>query len=446
MLDTRIWTRKTRSSGWIAVLAGLALLGCGVDGELGEEADLEASSSSQLDNDVILDWNEIAFTAGAIAGYPGLLLFTHDRGVTMMHIAQHDALNAIRDRYDHYAFNGNDRNANPIAAAAQAARDVMVHIYPAQTALFDTELARWLGTVPGGSAKTKGIALGRASAAAIIAERTGDGIDIFGTYTPGTGPGKYQFTPGFPFVLQPALVDVPPFSLDEADQFRSPPRPSLTSSKYTTDFNEVKSVGVVNSATRTQDQSEYAAFWFEPSDSGWNRIARITAEEEDLGLWRTARLFALNNMVLLDGYISGWESKLHYDFWRPITAIHAADTDGNPQTAPDAAWDSFQVAPPIQDYPSTHSILGKASSVVLAESFLTDRVTFDFTSPTALPGTGPRRYTSFAFAASQNADSRVRAGIHFRFSCNAGLAMGTQIGVHAIFKKLRPRGHVSIHE
>jgi hypothetical protein len=435
-----------RSHPLVASILGLALLASCTDQP--DEADVlvaEAGGPS-YSNDVILDWNEIAYNAAVTATYFGPLLFSHDRGFTMMHIAQHDALNAIKSRYQRYVYTGNDANANPIAATAQAARDVMVHVYPDQAATFDAALAGWLATVPNGNGKNRGIALGKATANAIITLRANDGIAIWGEYTPGTGPGRYQFVPPFDFVLQPALATFPPFGVESPDQFRVGPPPSLNSSKYTTGFNEVKSVGSLNSTTRTQDQTEFAAFWWELSDAGWNRIARITAAQEGLGLWRTARLFALNNMALLDGYITGWDSKFTYDFWRPYTAIRAAATDGNSQTTADPAWESYQLNPPVQDYPSTHSVLGKASSVVLAESFRTDHITFDFNSFTALPGKEVRRYHSFAFAATENAASRVYAGIHFRFSCDTGLSLGNKVGKYIVDNNLKAIGPQSIYD
>lgn len=444
MNDTRHSWNLT-SKNLIAALAGIALLGgCVADSET--SAIESAVKPTTYSNDVIVRWNEVAYNAAVTATYFGPLLFSHDRGFTMLHIAQHDALNAIGSRYDQYAYHGKNKKAHPVAAAAQAARDVLVSVYPDQAATFDAELATWLATVPNGPSKTAGIALGSASAAAILALRANDGIGVWGEYTPGTAPGNYQYVPPFDFVLQPALATFPPFSLQSPDQFRSAPPPSLTSPEYTAAFDEVKSNGALVSSTRTQDQTEYAAYWWELSDAQWNRMARITATQEGLGLWRTARLFALNNMAILDGYISGWDSKFHYDFWRPYTAIRAADTDGNPDTVQDAAWESYQLNPPVQDYPSTHSVLGKASAVVLAESFGTDNITFDFNSYTALPGLEVRTYSSFAFAAEQNADSRVQAGIHFRFSTDAGLTLGEKVGIYTVQNHLRPRGNQSIYE
>lgn len=445
MQDGLVIRGNSKTRTLVATLVGLALpSGCLGGGDPSQAPELESGSSPS--NAVILAWNQVAYNAAVAATYFGPLLFHHDRGFTMMHIAQHDALNAIVPRYEQYAFNGRDRNADPVAACARAAHDIMVNVYPDQAATFDTELASWLAKVPDGKAKTRGIALGAASAAAILANRANDNIDNFGTYTPGTGPGKYQFVPPFDFVLQPALPSVPPFALRSSSQFRSGPRPALTSATYTRAFNEVKATGVLTGSNRTQDQTEYAAFWWELSDAGWNRMARITAAQQQLGLWRTARLFALNNMALLDGYIAGWDSKQFYDFWRPYTAIRAADTDGNPNTEQDATWESYQLNVPAQEYPSTHSVLGKASSLVLAESFGTDHVSFDFNSFTALPGKEVRHYSSFAFAATENADSRVRAGIHFRFSTEEGLSMGAKIGAWVTAHKLRPLGPCSLSD
>lgn len=448
MLDTKNHSRM--GSALMALLAGAALFGgCATDETqaVGEELDRESDLGGSHGIDVILDWNEIAYNAATTAGYFGPLLFHHDRGYTMLHIAQHDALNAITKRYEQYTYTGSDRFAHPIAAAAQAARDVLVNVYPAQAPTFDAALATWLASVPSGSAKTKGIALGKASAAKILSLRSTDGIADAGTYTPGTGPGKYQYVAPFEgFILHPALKTFKPFGVATPSQFRVGPPPALTSSAYATAYNEVKAKGGLNNHTRTQTETEYAAFWWELSDAGWNRIARVVAEQEHLGLWRTARLFALNNMALLDGYITGWDSKFHYDFWRPTTAIRAGATDSNSATAPDAAWESFQTVPPVQDHPSTHSVLGKASAIVIADSLRDDTVTFTFTSPTALAGKPTRTFQSFSGAAAENADSRIMAGLHFRFATTAGMTLGQKVGNYIVQNRLRAIGWQSLYD
>jgi len=136
-------------------------------------------------------------------------------------------------------------------------------------------------------------------------------------------------------------------------------------------------------------------------------------------------------MAMADAYIAGWDSKYHYDFWRPVTAIHLASQDGNPHTAPDASFETLLVTPPVPDMPSTHSALGMAAAVVLAEAFGRDHLPFTFASPSALPANPVRSFRSFSEAARENADSRVKAGLHFRFATDAGLELGRKIGQHA---------------
>jgi PAP2 superfamily len=139
----------------------------------------------------------------------------------------------------------------------------------------------------------------------------------------------------------------------------------LSSNAYKTGYNEVKASGILNGSNRTADETKYAKFWYENSDTGWNRIARNVAQSEGLFLYSTARLFALMNMAMADGFIAGWDSKYHYDFWRPRTAIRFPD-DGNSGTSADASWEPLMATPPVQDYPSTHSVLGAAAAEVLA--------------------------------------------------------------------------------
>jgi hypothetical protein len=144
------------------------------------------------------------------------------------------------------------------------------------------------------------------------------------------------------------------------------------------------------------------------------------------------------NAVMADAYIAGWDSKMHYNYWRPVTAIRMADIDGNPRTAPESTWAPLLPTPPVQDHPSTHSALGAAAAAALAHSFGSDRVAFTMASPTALPDAPQRSYSSFSDAARENADSRVRAGIHFRPAIETGLKLGEQIGQYATARFLAP--------
>jgi hypothetical protein len=317
-----------------------------------------------------------------------------------------------------------------------------VAVYPAQQATLDADLATWLATVPNGTGKTKALALGAKAAAAVVALRQNDGtdVDLFSPhYTPGIQPGDYQFVPPYDFTLAQDLRYATPFGLASPEQFRVPAPPALTSRSYAAAYNEVKSVGAIDSTTRTTDQSNYANWWYEAAEVGWARVARVTTTSEDLGLWRAARMFALAHMTLYDSYVAGWDSKFHWNTWRPYTAIRAGDTDGNRRTVKDATWKSYLETPPVQDYPSTHSALGAGAAEVLKRVFRTDHVPFSMESSTAMPANPLRSFSTFTQAANENADSRVRAGIHFRFATEQGNALGRKVGGYIVEHHLRRR-------
>ena len=385
----------------------------------------------------ILQWNEIAFNAFGGTQYQHSLMAS--RINAMVHLAIHDALNGIEEKYSRYAFAGVDKNADPFAAAAVASYEVLVHEIPGNKKYLDSVLENALNGLKEGNAKAKGIALGKAAARAVINKRANDGSagNPIVQIPAANNPGAYQVVAPFNFVFAPYWQDVKPFAIGKSNQFRSAPFPSLTSDKYTKAFEEVKQTGKVNSSTRTPDQTAYAKFWYEFSEAGWNRVARTVVSNQKLNMLEAARLFALVDMAIADAYIAGWDSKFHYNFWRPYTAIRNAGHDGNDATMADASWEPSEPTPPVHDYPSTHSALGNAAATVLA-LLLGDNTAFSMTSPTAYPAGTIRSFNSFSQAANENADSRVRAGIHFRFSCEAGQEMGNKIGAWTVANCLKP--------
>ena len=377
-------------------------------------------------NKVILDWNSTALNAMEAPNYQHVLVAS--RLYTMVHIAQYDALNSIKPVYKRYCNTTTDVAAHPVAAAAVAAYTVLLNQLPAKKAILDSQLAKSIDTISNLTAKQKGITLGTQCGNAILNLRKDDGAfqDPIGVIAPSTVPGVYQAVPPFDFVFAPFWTKMKPFGIVKPEQFRSVPPPALNSAIYTTDFNEVKNYGAKNSTVRTTDQTFYAKFWYEFSEIGWNRIGRVAATDHKLDLLATARLFALLDIVLADSYIAGWDSKFHYNLWRPYTAIRAAATDGNDKTEADTQWETLMPTPPVQDYPSTHSVLGNAGASVLTAFF--GNSDFTFTTTSAEPVNASRSFKSFFKAADENADSRVRAGIHFRFATVAGQKMGNQIG------------------
>lgn len=392
--------------------------------------------AKKFPNTVVRMWNENAYFAFGGENYQHSLMAS--RINAMMHLAMHDAVNAVHPVFASYKFTGKDAAADPVAAAASAAYEVLLHELPESKNFLDSCLAVSLQDVKDGEKENRGVALGKLAAQAILQDRANDGagqnpiVQIPGS----TVPGVYQVVPPFDFQFAPFWENVKSFGLQSKNQFRPGPQPALNSAAYATAFNEVKEFGHKNSAVRTANQTDYARFWYEFSEAGWNRIARVVAQSKELNLYEAARLFALVDMALADAYIAGWDAKNYYNFWRPYTAIRGAENDGNNNTVADAAWESLMPAPPVQDYPSTHSALGNAAATVMAK-LLGDNTSFTFQSPTAVPAFSIRSYTHFSKAAQENADSRVRAGIHFRFACDAGLALGKKIGEWMVEKHLR---------
>jgi len=445
----------------VFVLVGAALF------QLPHAAVSHAPAAFAAARDAVLTWNENAGEAATAACIAPLNNPLHESRIyAIMHIAIHDAINAIERHSRPYAFDGPlQPGASPDAAVAAAARTVLValisqlpsELTPASciatgTASAEANYAVALGLIPDGPAKTQGIALGEAAARAILAQRATDGASVgpflnFACPTD-TKPGEYQCLPDTPFTAFEVWANVTPFVLKDSSQFRPGPPYRVKSDKYAADFNEVKSLGgdgIITPSRRTADQTEIALFWWENSPLKWNRIARTIAPGQGLNLWENARLFGLLNVALADGYIAMVATKNHYNFWRPITAIRNGDTDGNPATTGDPNWTSLRRTPPDRDYVSGHSIEGGAGAEVLKQFFGTDRIRFQDCSASLPAGStcsdpSPvlRSYSTFTQAADENAFSRILIGFHFRKAVEEGTEYGRKIGKRAANLYFRP--------
>jgi membrane-associated phospholipid phosphatase len=395
-----------------------------------------------LSADVVLEWNQLLLDT-AKANKVSPILITRDLAIESA--AVYDAVNDIDRSYTvYFADVKASHGASLEAAGAQAAHDVLTYLFPAQQATFDATLANDLAGIPPGRAR-QGVAVGQAVAQAILTWRSTDGWDAHVDYTPGTDPGDWQPTP--PAYLPAALPqwgNVTPFGIPSGSAFRAPAPPALDSADYTAAFNEVKSIGDVNSTTRTDDQSQIAKFWYGAAgtytpEGYWNQIAQQVAVAQGNSLVQNARLFALLDLTAADAAIAVWDTKYTYNFWRPVTAIRAADTDGNPDTSADPNWTSYLVTPNHPSYCSGHSGVSTGSATVLATFFGTDAISFSLSSD-SLPGT-TRSYRSFSAAAQEASDSRVYAGIHWRFDVVAGATIGNEVGTYIVGHYLLPAHH-----
>jgi hypothetical protein len=393
--------------------------------------------------DAVLDWNAAALDAiRADKTAPPAAA----RDLAMLQVAVFDAVNAISGGYRGYVVHRHGpKDASAPAAVAQAAHDVLAALFPAQAATFDAKLASSLAGAKG-PAVNKAVALGRDCARAILKERRHDGSTAQVPYTVGSGPGVWQPTPPA-FSTSPLLPqwpDVEPFGVPKGDTFRPPGPPALGSAAYTASFDEVKSLGSANSTTRTADQTQIAKFWADGAGTAtppghWNQISADVGTARHNTLAQNARMFALLDVALADAGICCWDSKYEFNFWRPVTAIRAADTDGNPATSPDPGWTPLLGTPPFPSYVSGHSTFSAAAATVLAGFFGTDNIHFT-TGDDTLPGV-TRSFDSFSAAAAEAGQSRIYGGIHYQFDNQDGLALGRKVGSYVFSHVLVAEGH-----
>jgi len=372
-------------------------------------------------------WNLVATGAAAAEQADPL---TESRWFAIVHASIHDALNAIEHRYEPYrAGVAAAPGASPEAAVAAAAHACLVELMPARKPAFDAALAETLAQQKDKRAAAAGAQIGRQAAAVLLASRRDDGASRPLAWAAGTKPGEYRPTP--PDFTPAAFAHwgkVRPFVLASASQFRPAPPPAVASARARAEIEEVRVIGGKASAVRTAEQSEIARYWYESSPQGWNRIAREVAAARGLDAWESARLLALVNFAMADGFIGGFEAKHHFNYWRPATAIREAG---------EAAWLNYLDTPPVPDHPSTHTVLGAAAATVLARFFGSDLVSFSMTSGEPYAGI-TRRFWSFSEAARENGASRILAGIHFASAVRAGYEQGERIGAWTYERALRP--------
>lgn len=376
----------------------------------------------------VIEWNRtllvIVRTNGA---QPATIHPT--RSFAMLHAAIYDAVNNINGTFTPYMVRIPDVSpkASQRAAVDQAAHDILVSLYPAFQATLDTELQTDLAAISDGTNKTDGIAVGQTVAADIIAIRANDGSGVMPPpYIPVNKPGFYQFTPpnfaAADFTQWPAVT---PFAITRADEFLPAPPPQLKSNEYTNVFNQTKSLGLIDSNNRTPEQTTIGLFWNGKIWNYWNEIAQTSALGHSLSIEDSARLFALLNISLADSTIAFFQAKYFYQFWRPVTAIIAAGTDGNPKTIPNPNWLPLTTTTaPDPSYPAAHSTIAEAAATVLKFSF-GDKFSFDVTSET-LPGV-KRHFTSFSAAAQEASLSRIYAGQHFLSDVDSGKTLGADV-------------------
>ena len=436
----------------------------------------------------LVHWNRIAIDASGVDHTPvapgeervfgeQLGPGRASRAMAIVHIAIFDAVNAIANEWQSYTnIQDAPRGASIDAAIAQAAHDTLAILFPSQAsalhAMLDEDLARM--STPGQDA---GRRVGQRAASAILARRKHDGSQrpeprFGGEFIPSTEPGKWRQDPvsQIPIALGAYWGQVKPFVIESGERFRVPPPPPLTSRAYATSFQEAKALGGDGETTPTERTAEeltigiYWAYDGTPSLCApprlYNQLAMTIADQMGSDFFELTRLLALVNVAMADAGIAIWESKYHYQFWRPVTGIREADRgtgptgrgDGNAATvgdptylpvgAPASNLTGPDFTPPFPAYPSGHAGFGGALFEVLRQFYGTDDIAFTFTSDEyngmthgqdgVLRPLHPRRFSSLSQAEEENGQSRIYLGIHWSFDKTQGIAQGRRVARHVM--------------
>lgn len=421
-LSTTRRPRRRRLPGLVAAFV-LGLAACG--GSNGEEAAVRVTSTQA---NVVSYWNEVANrtvnAVSAVATTAEEQRPSYHADLATVHVAIYDAVAAIDGRFRPFAVTPRAPSAGASldAAASAAAYGVLRALFPNRGAQYQAAYDERLAAIPAGEARTKGLALGSEVAAAVVAWRADDGRSVvLPPYVSGTAAGRFRSAGPTPFNRHVPFIR--PFSLARVDQFRSAAPPALDSAAYAAAFEQSKVVGGRASAARSAEQLEIARFHTEPPNlfitRNLGRFAASTADVAD-----AARLMAFVYVAHADAIGACFDAKYHHERWRPLSAIPLADTDGNAQTAADAAWTPVLPTPNHPEYPAAHSCTSGALGETLRQYYGTRQVRYAFDS--AVTGT-TRTYATTDALNDESRIARVYGGMHFDFSTAAGVELGVRV-------------------
>ena len=400
-----------------------------------------AGSAAAGSGPAVLDeWGNRFIGFGTMAGENSLR--TQIR-MTIAQLAMFDAVNAVLDGpYRPFASKPTSPlGASPEAAAIRAAYIVARHDFPTIEAAVDSAFEQSIAAVVASSSEAiaDGIAVGEAAGRAVLIARENDQRNLRDAvgYTPGSGPGVWAPTPpAFSAPQTPSLQFVTPFGYDDPAHFRPKPPPALDSETYTDDYNEIKDVGSATNTSRTAAQSATALFWSPSATALWTANVRSLASSLDL--LTAARFEAIGIAAVTNSLLATWDAKYAYRFWRPVTAIRAGDTDGNPETEPDPTWTPFLTTPSHPEYPAAHTAVGGGALAFYTVWLGTDQFELNFKGA----GGAVRHYANASEVSAEEGNARVWGGMHWRHSTELGTRLGSKVGKYTathLLKRLDDR-------
>jgi len=386
--------------------------------------------------DVLFDLDELAFRTAVAArdGPPG-----QSRTLAIVHLSIFDAANAIEKRYAPYR----PQPAPPAGASADAAAlgagcAALAALYPGQQPGIDKQCDEIAATLPADSASRASRRFGETVGQAQVAARRDDGYNAPNRYRPVTAPGTF-IVPALPVGWDVAVMK--PFAIGSPSQFRPEPPPALASERWARDYNETRMLGARDSAARTADQTAAALFWAPSGPVIALEMLRNAAAAAGPRISDRARMLALAGIAGNDASIALFDAKYAYNFWRPITAIRNGDRDGNDATERDAGWFSLVEAPPHPEYPCAHCTFVASMGAIMESKLGSGPLTTPMTikTPGASAATAAsRNFPRVADIVNEVSNARVWAGIHFRASTEAGIALGRDVAAYVLRTQLLP--------
>lgn len=380
--------------------------------------------------DVIAAFDEVADLTVTPIGvtYPAVtpeeIRTVYANDMAAVHVAMYDAVVAVKGGYESFYTEATSPKAGASvnAAAATAACGVLRGLFPNRSPQYEPACDAYLGSLPEGIAKSRGIAIGNEVAAGTLAARANDGRSAAVSYTPGSEPGDFRGTnPALPFA-----PFIRPYALTSVSQFRAEGPPDLTSFDYAKDLNEVKALGSATSSARTEAQTDLARFATEPPPRWWPRNMRQFATD-GRSVLQHARTMAFLWVAQADVTNACFDSKYHFELWRPFSAIQLADTDDNPATEADPAWAPIVPTPNHPEYPAAHACNSAAVGAVLQKVFGGNQLEFSLDSTAAGLVEPVRHYRKIDAMVTDLKVARIYGGMHYRNSVNDGATLGVRV-------------------